>query len=77
MAGEPKIRGKINAVLHGLVREGVISRFRLDFGDDDALSDPIVTVAVSEGQSLEDVRMSVIDALAAVAIGIDVTAERA
>ncbi len=77
MAGEPKLRGKIDAMLNQMVSEGVISGFRLDFGDDDALSRPTVTVTVSEGKALEDVRVRVIKVLAAVVVGIDVAAERA
>ena len=77
MPSEPKLRGKIDAMLNQMVSEGVISGFRLDFGDDNALSHPTVTVTVSEEQPLEDVRVRVIKALAAVVVGIDVAAERA
>ena len=77
MPGIPRIRGKINVVLNGLVRTGVIAGFRTNFGDPDGAHTPLVSVTAIEGQSPEDARVAVMNALMTVAIGIDVTAERA
>ena len=75
MTGVPKIRGKINVVLNGLVQAGVIRGFRTAFDVPHGASGPVVTISVPHGRSPEDARMAVVDALLAVAIGIDVTAE--
>ena len=75
MSGEPKVRGKVNMVLNGLVREGVIAGFRTTFGRDNEPGAPIITVTTPEGGSPDDVKLRVMDALADVAIGVGVTVE--
>jgi hypothetical protein len=75
MPGEPRIRGKVNVVLNGLVSDGAIAGFRTTFGVDNGAGAPLVTVTAPEGQSPHDVKVLVMDALAGVAIGIDVAVE--
>jgi hypothetical protein len=77
MPGVRTIRGKVNVVLNGLVREGVITGFRTNFDAPERLSGPFVTVIVPASRSPEDVRVRVINAVAAVAIGIDIIVEPA
>ncbi len=77
MPGVPKIRGKVNVVLNQLVREGVITGFRTNFHVHDKASTPVVTVIAPSGGLLDEVRVRVMEALADVAIGINVTVERA
>jgi hypothetical protein len=77
MPGVRTIRGKVNVVLNGLVREGVITRFRTNFDVHDEASAPVVTVTTPSGRSPEDVQVRVINAIAAVAIGIDIIVEPA
>jgi hypothetical protein len=72
MPGELKIRGKVNVVLNGLVREGVIAGFRTTFGAEGEFGAPVVTITVSDGQSPGEVKARVMDALADIAIGIDI-----
>lgn len=75
MPGVPRIRGRINLVLNGLVRAGVIAGFRTSFGTDNGPGAPVVTVTAPGGGSPDDVRALVTDALADVAAGIDVVVE--
>ena len=75
MPGVRTIRGKVNVVLNGLVREGVITGFRTNFDAPEGISGPVVTVTVPASRSPEDVRVRVMDALMDVAIGINVTVE--
>lgn len=75
MSGEPKVRGKVNMVLNGLVREGVIAGFRTTFGRDNEPGAPIITVTTPEGGSPDDVKLRVMDALADVVIGVGVIVE--
>ena len=77
MPGVRTIRGKVNVVLNGLVREGVITGFRTNFDVPERLSGPIVTVTVPASGSPEDVQVRVTNAVAAVAIGIDIIVEPA
>ncbi len=76
MSGTQKLRSKVNVVLNRVVREGVISGFKTNFGNLGEADSPHVTVAVAEGQSLEEVRALVMDAVMGVVGGIDVTAAR-
>jgi hypothetical protein len=75
MPGEPKIRGKVNAVLNRLVRDGVIAGFRTSFGRVNEPGTPIITVTAPEGAAEDDVKVRVMDALADVVIGVSVTIE--
>ncbi len=59
-------------MLNELVSGGVITSFRTNFDVLDEAPGPVVTVTVPASRSLEDVREHVIEALAAVAIGIDI-----
>ena len=77
MPGVRTIRGKVNVVLNGLVREGVITGFRTNFDVPEGISGPIVTVTVPASGSPEDVQVRVTNAVAAVAIGIDIIVEPA
>ena len=70
MPGVSKIRGKVNIVLNGMVREGVIAGFRTNFGVDSEFGAPVVTITVPEGQSRDEVKARVVEALAGVAIDI-------
>ncbi len=72
MSGVQKIQGKVKVVLNELVSEGVITSFRTNFDVLDEAPGPVVTVTVPASRFLEDVREHVIEALAAVAIGIDI-----
>jgi hypothetical protein len=64
-------------VLNELVRAGVIAGFRTSFDADNGPGAPLVTMTIANGQSPEDIRVRVMDALMAVAIGINVTEELA
>ncbi len=75
MPGEPKIRGKVNIVLNGLVREGVIAGFRTTFDVEGEFGAPVVTITVPEGQSPDEVKARVMEALAEAAVGIDIVVE--
>ena len=75
MPGVAKIRGQINVVLNRLVREGVISSFRTNFGSDKQEGAPQVTVSVPASKSIDDARFVVADALTEVVIGVKVIAE--
>lgn len=65
MSGLPKSRGSINVVLNRLVREGVITGFKTNFGDKDGADHPRVTVtaATPSEEALDHVRVVVSDAL--------------
>jgi hypothetical protein len=71
-----KVRSKVNVVMNRLVREGVITGFKTNFDFPDGTHTPQVAVALSEEWSLEAARLLVVDALAEVVIGIDVTVAR-
>ena len=75
MTGVPKIRGKVNVVLNGLIREGVIAGFRTNFGRDGEPGAPLITVTTPEGGSPDGVKVRVMDALADVVVGIGVEVE--
>ncbi len=77
MTGVQKIRGKVNVVLNGLVREGVIIGFRTSFGVNHGAGAPHVIVFLPEGRELDDVRALVRNALRQVGVSINVTAEQA
>jgi hypothetical protein len=70
-----KIRGQVNVVLNGLIRDGVISAFRTNFGRDNEPGAPIITVTTPEGGSPDDVKAHVMDALADVVIGVSLIIE--
>ena len=76
MPGTQKVRGKVNVVLNRLVREGVITGFKTNFGHDSETPSPHATVTAPEGRPLEEVRALVVNAVMEAAIGIDVTVER-
>ena len=72
MPGVSKIRGKVNIVLNGLVREGVIAGFRTTFDVEGEFGAPVVTITVPEGQSPDEVKARVMDVIADIAVGIDI-----
>ena len=76
MSGTQKVRSKVNVVLNRLVREGIISGFRTNFDFPDGPHTPQVTVSVSGERSPEAARLLVVDALAEVVVGVDVTVAR-
>ena len=76
MPGVRGIRGTINIEMNRLVREGVISGFRSNFDFRDKADLPHVIVTVPDGRSREDVRVLVLNAMAAVAVDIDIRVER-
>ena len=71
-------RGQINAVPNRLVREGAITGFKTTFGVRDYADAPptTVTAAVLSARALNDVRVIEGAALATVAEGVAITAER-
>ncbi len=71
------LRGDIASVLNRLVGQGVIASYRTNFDAPEVQHGPHVTVTIADGRSPEDVRVLVISALMEVAIGIDLTVERA
>lgn len=77
MPGVRTIRGNVNVVLNRLESEGVITGFRTNFGLPEGASGPVVTVTVPASRSPEDLRVRVINAVTAVAIGIDIIVEPA
>ena len=73
MPGVLRMRGQINVILNRLVREGAIAGFSTNFGAaGDPPPPPCITVAAPSGQPPEAVRHRVMQAVADVAIGIDV-----
>ena len=77
MPGTQNVRGRVNVAMNHLVREGVITGFKTNFGYDNETASPRVTIMVPEGRSTEEVRSFVVDAIMEAAIGIDVTVEHA
>ena len=75
MTGVQKIRGKVNVVLNGLIRDGVIAGFRTNFGRDDEPGAPLITVTTPEGGSPDDVKVRVMDVLVDVVVGVRVEVE--
>ncbi len=69
-------RGDVNLVLNRLIGQGVIASYRTNFDTVDAHQEPHVTVTAPASRSPDDVQLLVMDALAAVAVGIGLTVER-
>jgi hypothetical protein len=69
------LRGDINLVLNRLVGQGVIASYRTNFDTVEAHQGPHVTVTAPPSRAPDDVRLRVMDALAAVAVGVGLTVE--
>jgi hypothetical protein len=75
MRAKAGIRGNVNVALNRLVQGGIITGFKTTFGTDTGPGAPGVTITVPEGRSPVEVRERVMNALADVVVGINVTVE--